>query len=88
VRGSPTIKFQPSGSARVRSNASVCGCVSESTKNDFCFHLRSALGQRHGFGGRSGFIEQRGVGDVEPERSQIMVWKLNSASSRPWLISG
>ena len=23
-----------------------------------------------------------------PVRSQIMVWKLNSASSRPWLISG
>ena len=28
LRGSPTIKFQPSGSARVRSTASVCGCTS------------------------------------------------------------
>ena len=34
VRGSPTIRFQPSGSARVRSTASVCGCTSRSTKND------------------------------------------------------
>ena len=42
--GSPTITFHPSGSARVRSTASVCGCTSRSTKNDlvFAFAARSA----------------------------------------------
>ena len=32
----------------------------------FCLRLRGALGQRHGLGRGGCFIEQRGVGDVEP----------------------
>ncbi len=29
-------------------------------------HLAGAFGERHRFGGSGGFIEQRGIGDVEP----------------------
>ena len=64
--GSPTISFQPSGSARVRSTASVCGCTSRVDEEGFCLRLRGALGQRHGFGRGGRLVEQRGVGDVEP----------------------
>ena len=32
----------------------------------FRFRLRGAFGERHGFGSSRAFIEQRGVGDVEP----------------------
>ena len=66
ARGSPTIRLQPSGAARVRSTASVCGCTSRSTKNVFDFAWRHAFRQRHRFRRGGGFIEQRGVGDVEP----------------------
>ena len=66
VRGSPTISFQPSGSARVRSTASVCGCTSRIDEERFCLRLRGALGQRHRFGRGGRLVEQRGVGDVEP----------------------
>ena len=66
VAGSPTIRFHPSGSARVRSTASVCGCTSASTKNDLVLAARGAFGQRHRFRRRGCLIEQRGVGDIEP----------------------
>jgi hypothetical protein len=35
-------------------------------KERFGLGLRRALGQRHRFGRGGGFIEQRGVGDIEP----------------------
>jgi hypothetical protein len=88
VRGSPTIRLQPSGSARVRSTASVCGCTSASTKNDFDFAgaARSASAMASAAAVPSSSSEA--LATSSPVRSQIMVWKLNSASSRPWLISG
>ena len=79
---------QPSGSARVRSTAIVCGWQLAIDEEGVGLQGRDALGHCHGFRGSGGFIEQRGVGDVEPREVAIMVWKLNSASSRPWVISG
>ena len=35
-------------------------------KERFCFRLRGTLGQRHRFGRSGGFVEQRGIGDIEP----------------------
>ena len=57
--------LQPSGSARVRTTAMVCGWQSASTKKA----LRSAArSTRHGhrFGRGGAFVEQRRIGDLEP----------------------
>ena len=61
---------------------------SASTKNDFALRLRGALGHRHGFGRGGASSSSEALAMSSPVRSQIMVWKLSSASSRPWLISG
>jgi hypothetical protein len=44
--------------------------------------------ERHRLRGRGAFVEQRRIGHRQPVRSATMVWKLSSASSRPWAISG
>ena len=72
-----------------RSTAMVCGWVSASTKND-------GAGVGATAGGTSSWprrrrwprrASRRWPGRV-PVRSATIVWKLRSASSRPWLISG
>ena len=62
--GSATTTSMPSGSARVRITARVCGCSSASTRRrspSTC--RRDGHGHRLGRGG--GLVEQRGVGEVE-----------------------
>jgi hypothetical protein len=63
-----------------------------STKNDFVLSVvldcaaRSASAIASAAAVASSSSEA--LATSSPVRSQIMVWKLNSASSRPWLISG
>jgi hypothetical protein len=66
VGASPTTTSMPCGTARVRTTSSVCGWQSLETKK----RLRAGIdphGVEHGhrLGGGGGFVEQRGVGDVE-----------------------
>ena len=78
----------PSGSARVAITAIVCGSVSASTT----YTLLVAFDER-----RASVIASAAavpsssmlaLAVASPVRSVTMVWKLSSASSRPWLISG
>jgi len=74
----------PQRSARVRSTGKRLRMHSRSTKNDFVLPARR-VGERHCLGCRGGFVKQRGVGDIEAGEVADQVWKLNKASSRPWL---
>ena len=82
-------RSMPSGSARVRSTASVCGSTSASTRNRCDARRPAAAQQRHRLG-RGGAPRRAGCALAvgRPVRSATTVWKLSSASSRPWLISG
>jgi hypothetical protein len=72
----------------VRSTASVCGCTSESTKNDLVFAADTRSASAIASAAAVASSSNEALATSRPVRSQIMVWKLNSASSRPWLISG
>jgi hypothetical protein len=78
----------PSGSARVRTTAMVCGWQSATKKAfgpDFARRGGTASWPRR----RRCLVEQRGVGESSmPVRSVTMVWKFSSASRRPCEISG
>ncbi len=78
----------PSGSARVRRTASVCGNVSASTTyaGDLLLEALRASVMASATAVASSSIDAFAV--VRPVRSVTMVWKLSSASRRPWLISG
>ncbi len=79
----------PSGSARVASTARVCGSVSASTTKTASAFARPARRTRvmaSAAAVDSSSIEAPATGS--PVRSATVVWKLISASSRPWLISG
>ena len=68
VRGSPTTSAQPSGAARVRITASVCGCTSL-IDEEYAFALTDAewrSASAIASAAAVAFVEQRGVGDVEP----------------------
>ena len=77
----------PSGSARVRSTASVCGRQSASARK-----VRPRRADRRA----SVIASAAAVASSSSEapahgsavRSAIIVWKFSSASSRPWEISG
>ncbi|OIQ70965.1 hypothetical protein GALL_474180 [mine drainage metagenome] len=77
----------PSGSARVRMTASVCGSTSLSTKKvvdlDLATRIASVMASAAAVASSS--IDALAMGIAV--RSMIMVWKLTSASMRPWLIS-
>jgi hypothetical protein len=78
----------PSGCARVPITARVCGSVSASTT----YTPLAALDERRASviasaaAVASSSIDALAVG--RPVRSATTVWKLSSASSRPWEISG
>ncbi len=78
----------PSGSARVRSTSRVCGRVSASTTNRVLLDrparrsIVMASAAAVASSSRDAFATGR------PVRSDTAVWNANSASSRPWLISG
>ena len=78
----------PSASARVRTTAIVCGSASASTTNGpgaFGLARRTRV-IASAAAVPSSSSEALAVGS--PVRSATMVWKLSSASSRPWEISG
>ena len=78
----------PIGSARVRSTAIVCGSTSASTRNAallvLALRLHIAIASAAAVASSSRLAPEVG----KPVRSETIVWKLSSASSRPWLISG
>ena len=78
----------PSGSARAATTATVCGCVSASTKKAAaaCLVERRISVIASAAAVDSSSMEALAIS--MPVRSVTMVWKLRSASSRPWLISG
>ena len=78
----------PTGSARVRSTAIVWGWVSGSTTKVSLglFDSRRAMLIASAAAVPSSSMDA--LARSRPVRSATMVWKLRSASSRPWLISG
>ena len=86
VTGSTT-RWMPSGSARVRSTARVCGRQSASARNTcpfFAARRASVMASAAAVASSSSDAPAQG----SPVRSATTVWKFSSASSRPWLISG
>ena len=87
-RSSTTSTSRPTASARVRSTLIVCGCVSAWTTNrllaDFEVRRAIAIASAAAVASSSSDALARG----RPVSSSTIVWKLSSASSRPWLISG
>ena len=78
----------PIASARVRTTSMVCGSASASTTNGpvaFLFARRTSV-IASAAAVPSSRSEEFAVG--RPVRSPTMVWKLISASRRPWEISG
>ena len=77
----------PSGAARVRTTAIVCGWQSASTKNlaDFDLDTRRAIAIASAAAVASSSSEA--LASSMPVRSITICWKLSRASSRPWLTS-
>ena len=78
----------PIGSARAATTAMVCGCVSASTKNAGAACL---VERRMSVIASAAAVDSSSIDALAisiPVRSVTIVWKLRSASSRPWLISG
>ncbi len=86
--GSPTTTSMPMGSARVRTTSMVCGWHSASTKNvPPAFALTRCsrvIASAAAVASSSSDALARSIA----VRSLTMVWKLRSASRRPWEISG
>ena len=78
----------PSGSARVSTTSITCGWHSASTKKV----LPATLDRRRASVIASAAAVASSSSDAlarsSPVRSATIVWKLSSASSRPWEISG
>ena len=85
---SPTTSSTPIGSARVASTATVWGWVSWWTtkRAESDRARRRAIAIASAAAVASSSSEALAIGS--PVSSLTMVWKLSSASSRPWLISG
>ena len=77
----------PSGSARVRTTSIVCGWQPLDTKNR-PWRLFSAQHSAMASAAAVGSSSREAFAIGSPVRLAIMVWKLSSASSRPWEISG
>ncbi len=85
---SSTTSSMPTASARLRSRARVCGKVSASTTNvaPAALEARRASSIPSTTAVPSSSIDALAVSS--PVRSETIVWKLMSASRRPWEISG
>ena len=79
----------PIASARVRTTSIVCGSASASTTNG-PFALRLACRRTRVIASAAAVpsSSRDALEVVSPVRSETIVWKFSSASSRPWLISG
>ena len=79
----------PSGAARVRTTSIVCGSTSAATKN--ALRWRSRPMRWHSVIASAAAVASSSIDALAiamPVRSQTIVWKLSSASSRPCEISG
>jgi hypothetical protein len=79
----------PSGSARVFTTSIVCGWQpGAATKHcTLALAAQHATAQGHRLGGGRALVEQAAIGDLQAGQLETIVWKLSSASSRPWAIS-
>ena len=77
----------PSGSARVRSTSSVCGCTASWTKNTLDFDLPARRARVIASAAAVASSSSEALAISIPVRSATMVWKLISASMRPCEIS-
>ena len=78
----------PIASARVRSTSIVCGSASASTTNG---PVALRLARRTRVIASAAAVASSSSEELDvasPARSLTTVWKLSSASSRPWEISG
>ena len=77
----------PTGSARVRSTAIVCGWVSWWTTNRVDGTLASRRAIAIASAAAVASSSSEALVTASPVSSVTIVWKLSNASSRPWLIS-
>ncbi len=78
----------PSGSARVRSTSRVCGRQSASARKVPPAVPATRRASVIASAAADASSSSDALATSRPVRSQTMVWKLSSASSRPWEISG
>ena len=85
----PRQRVCPVASARVRTTSIVCGCTESATKKvlarllAFCARLQTVIASAAAVASSS--IDALAMS--MPVSSMTMVWKLSSASRRPWAIS-
>ncbi len=84
---SPTWTSMPSGSARVRTTAIVCGWQSAATKKRFDLLLHERLASVIASAAAVPSSSNEALAISIAVRSQTMVWKFSSASIRPCEIS-
>ncbi|CAM3863362.1 hypothetical protein TSST111916_11100 [Tsukamurella strandjordii] len=85
---SVTTTSMPSGSARVSITARVCGKTSRSTTSRGLLDLPARRSRVMASAAAVASSSMELLAISMPVRSETMVWKLSSASRRPWLISG
>ena len=77
----------PSGSARVWMTSMVCGCASPATMKRLLAALTERRASVMASAAAVASSSMEALAMSMPVRSVTMVWKLTSASIRPWLIS-
>jgi len=83
----PVTIVTPSPAARVSTTASVCGCTRSSTKN-FGFLREAAKIIDMASAAAVDSSRSEALHSSKPVRSEIIVWKFISDSSRPCATSG
>jgi hypothetical protein len=78
----------PKGIARVLITAMVWGWQKRSTKKAFAFDLATRSAIVIASAAAVASSRREAFATSRPVRSQTIVWKFRSASSRPWAISG
>jgi hypothetical protein len=82
-----TRRLSPSGSARVASTSSVCGCVSPETTSTVPLARTLRLASVIASAAAVASSSMLALAIAMPVRSVTRVWKLTSASMRPCEIS-
>ncbi len=85
---SATTTSMPSGSARVRITAIVCGRASASTRKTLPVARPARRDSVIASAAAVASSNSDAPATGSPVRSDTIVWKFSSASSRPWEISG
>ena len=85
---SPTASSMPSGAARVCSSARVWGWHRSEIRKRSLVDLPALRASSMASAAAVASSSSEALAISMPVRSATMVWKLSSASSRPWEISG